>query len=77
MRNAAQRTIEVWADWAGLGGPIALGTLYATPARGKEIFSCEYDPQWLKSGHAQLLDPSLSLFSGPLTILTLYRTATA
>jgi serine/threonine-protein kinase HipA len=42
-----------------------LGLLTATPARGKEIFAFEYDPTWLVSGHAQTLDPSLRLFSGP------------
>jgi serine/threonine-protein kinase HipA len=42
-----------------------MGILYATPARGKEIFSFEYDPAWLKSGNAQNLDPALALFTGP------------
>ena len=42
-----------------------MGTLYATPSRGKEVFSFEYDPAWLKSSHALTLDPSLGLFSGP------------
>src|SRR5579871_5323687 len=65
MKPTGQRAIEVWADWVGLGQPTHLGVLYATPARGKEIFSVEYDPLWLKSGHAQSLDPSLLLFPGP------------
>ena len=42
-----------------------MGTLFATPARGKEIFSFEYDPDWLSGPHAQSLDPSLSLFERP------------
>ena len=65
MKPPVQRVIEVWADWATLGQPTRLGTLTATPARGKEIFAFEYDPAWLKSSHAQSLDPSLRLFSGP------------
>jgi serine/threonine-protein kinase HipA len=65
MKSAGQRVIEVWADWIGLPEPRRLGTLYATPARGKEIFSFEYDPHWLQSGVAQSLDPALRLFAGP------------
>ena len=42
-----------------------MGTLYASSSRGKEIFSFEYDPSWLKSPHAQVLDPNLMLFAGP------------
>ena len=34
-----------------------MGALTATPARGKEIFAFEYNSVWLKSGHAQVLDP--------------------
>ena len=60
-----QRAIEVWADWAGMGRPQRVGTLYATPARGKEIFSFEYAPEWLRSEYAQGLDPALLQFTGP------------
>ncbi|MCP4699838.1 MAG: type II toxin-antitoxin system HipA family toxin [Gammaproteobacteria bacterium] len=42
-----------------------MGNLFATPSRGKEIFSFEYDPDWLNSSHAQSLDPSLRLYGGP------------
>lgn len=41
-----------------------MGVLNATPSRGKEIFSFEYEKNWLKSSHAQILDPSLGHFSG-------------
>lgn len=64
MSKEDQRVIEVWADWAELGGPTFMGTLFATPARGKEIFSFEYDAGWLGSAHAQSLDPALQLFGG-------------
>lgn len=60
-----QRTIEVVADWADLGGPTLMGHLTATPARGKEVFAFAYDKEWLASGARQQLDPSLALFSGP------------
>jgi serine/threonine-protein kinase HipA len=65
MNTAGQRTLEVWADWIGLEQPQRLGTLSASPARGKEIFSFEYDEGWLQSGEAQNLDPALRFFTGP------------
>lgn len=42
-----------------------MGRLFATPARGKEIFSFEYDPAWFRSDHRTLLDPNLGLYGGP------------
>ncbi len=65
MSKSTQLSIEVWADWASLEGPQFMGRLFATPSRGKEIFSFEYDADWLKSPHAGSIDPSLSLFAGP------------
>jgi serine/threonine-protein kinase HipA len=65
MRVNVQRCIEVWADWTELNGPLFLGTLCAIPAKGKEIFSFEYDRDWLRSGQAQTLDPALSFYPGP------------
>lgn len=56
--------IYVYADWIGLEGPHLMGTLTANRMRGKEIFSFQYDDDWLKSGKARILDPALSLFSG-------------
>jgi len=64
-KRQAQKTIQVYADWEGLSGPIVMGKLYATPVRGKEVFSFEYDSSWLKSSHAQILDPNLGFYSGP------------
>ncbi len=42
-----------------------MGTLLATPSRGTEIFSFEYDAGWLATASARSLDPSLGLFRGP------------
>ncbi len=42
-----------------------MGLLYATLARGKQIFSFEYDRAWLQANHAVPLDPSLRLAPGP------------
>ncbi|NQY09284.1 MAG: type II toxin-antitoxin system HipA family toxin [Flavobacteriales bacterium] len=41
-----------------------MGTLHSDRLKGKEIFSFEYDEDWLKNGLSQLLDPSLQLYSG-------------
>ncbi|MCC7386515.1 MAG: type II toxin-antitoxin system HipA family toxin [Deltaproteobacteria bacterium] len=59
-----RRTVEVVADWAGLGGPLRMGLLHATPSRGKEILAFEYDQAWLDSKNALALDPSLRMHQG-------------
>ncbi len=63
--KSEQRSIIVYADWPGLECPTTMGTLLSTRTRGKEIFSFEYNDDWLKSGKAQNIDPDLVLFSGP------------
>ncbi len=65
-----RRTVEVWADWHGLPRATRIGGLFATPSRGKEIFSFEYDRDWLDAGHAQSLDPALQLVRGPQYVTT-------
>lgn len=62
---AERRSIEVWAEWEGLPTAQKMGLLHATPSRGKEVFSFEYDEAWLASPHALALDPSLQLSRGP------------
>ena len=59
-----KRVVFVYADWEGLKGPILMGTLSASHLRGKEIFSFEYNNDWLKSEYVQILDPDLQLYSG-------------
>jgi serine/threonine-protein kinase HipA len=61
----SRRDIYVFADWDGVNGPQPMGVLHSELLRGKEVFSFEYDPLWLQSGFAQVLDPDLELFSGP------------
>lgn len=61
----ARRDLFVYADWAELQGPHLMGVLTSTLLRGKELFSFEYNRDWLASGHAQTLDPDLQLYSGP------------
>lgn len=60
-----RKTIYVFADWFGLEKAQLMGTVLAAPSRGKEIFSFQYDPAWVKSGHAYGLDPKLGLVAGP------------
>jgi serine/threonine-protein kinase HipA len=62
---ADRRAVEVNADWLGLAGPRLMGTLYVTPARGRDVFSFEYDQAWLDLGVAGDLDPALRLAPGP------------
>lgn len=54
----------VYAHWHPMSTPIKMGVLSAEYVRGSEIFSFEYDEQWLKSAYAQQLDPDLSLYTG-------------
>lgn len=57
--------ILVFADWEELPNSIQIGVLHADIVRGKEVFSFEYNDEWLKAPQAQLLDPDLQLFAGP------------
>ncbi|MEQ9062797.1 MAG: HipA domain-containing protein [Vicingaceae bacterium] len=59
-----RRTIYVYADWLGIEGPVLMGELYSELLRGKEVFSFEYEKEWINSSHAQLLDPELQLYKG-------------
>ena len=58
-----ERHIYVYAHWTPLKQPTLMGHLYATRLRGKEIFSFEYEREWLKT-LTFLLDPDLHLFVG-------------
>ncbi len=58
------RRIYVYADWQELEGPMLMGVLAAERLRGKEVFSFEYDKDWLSSKFVQVLDPDLQLYAG-------------
>lgn len=64
MNKISRQRIEVYAHWVGLSEPTLMGTLHATPSRGKEIFSFEYNSDWLRNNQAHALDPSLQLLQG-------------
>ena len=61
---SSDKKILVYADWTGLESPQSIGILYAAFVRGKEIFSFEYNKNWLQSSCVQEIDPDLGLFTG-------------
>ena len=58
------QTIYAYFDDFRVDSPIRMGCLFAQPSRGKEIFSFEFDSEWLKTPYCRLLDPDLQLFKG-------------
>lgn len=59
------KEIEVFADWVGLPSTLKMGVLRSEKSKNEEIFSFEYNNEWLSSGFAQEIDPDLKLFTGP------------
>jgi serine/threonine-protein kinase HipA len=57
-------TIRVYDHREVFDKPILMGKLYAVKSKGKEIFSFEYENNWLRQYHGAGLDPHLQLFSG-------------
>ena len=63
-KQNSKRSLLVYAHWQGLDEPSLMGILHSERLRGKEVFSFEYEENWLRKGPAQLLDPDLQLYSG-------------
>src|SRR5690606_31429766 len=63
--NRNGKEILVFADWKEVRTPTRIGILTAQLTRGHEIFSFEYDKNWIHTKFAILLDPELQLYSGP------------
>ena len=63
-KKDARKDIFVYADWKEIGGTKLMGVLHSELLRGKEIFSFEYDQEWLQEEFAQVIDPDLNLYSG-------------
>ncbi|MEO5600883.1 MAG: HipA domain-containing protein [Cyclobacteriaceae bacterium] len=61
----SQRSIYTYANWDGIDEPKLLGMLHSNLARGNEIFSFEYNDEWLEGKFSQNLDPDLQHYSGP------------
>ena len=57
--------IYVYAHWAGMKNPEAIGILSAHQGKGRKSFSFEYTEAWLKGKNLFLLDPDIGLYSGP------------
>ena len=64
MKRSESLVIYVFADWLGLDNHLLMGVLNVDNVRGKEIFSFEYNRNWLNDQHAFILDPNLQLFLG-------------
>jgi len=65
MENSQEnRSVQVYAHWSGMENPVLMGVLHSSRLKGKEIFSFEYDKEWLLGGSSHTLDPNLQLFSG-------------
>ncbi|MDR1981709.1 MAG: HipA domain-containing protein [Tannerellaceae bacterium] len=61
---AQHKEICVYLDWADRETPIFMGLLHSEMMRGKEVFSFENDPEWLKCSAFRALDPDLGQFAG-------------
>jgi len=59
------KEILVYADWKDLPKRFIMGSLRVELSKGEEIFSFEYNKEWLQSGFAQNIDPDLKLYAGP------------
>ena len=59
-----KRLISVYAHWQGMEEAFLIGALHSERLKGKEIFSFEYNEDWLQNGFSHLLDPNLQLYSG-------------
>lgn len=64
MMPNEQRTVFVYDDFS-FSDPVMLGILYVNAIRGSEVYSFEYDKDWLaKTGFSLNLDPELQLVAG-------------
>ncbi len=59
-----KKDILVYTHGIGQIEPVLMGILSATIVRGKEVFSFEYDHDFLKTDFAFEIDPNLKLFKG-------------
>ena len=65
MAERQRESAWVTLDAAELGPPAPVGVLHHERVRGKSALSFEYEPTWLASGGAFMLDPRLELYDGP------------
>ena len=60
----SSRKIYVYADWYTLEAPTLMGVLSSDVIRAKEVFSFDYDKDWVSNPEFRLLDPDLRQFTG-------------
>ena len=59
-----EKIIYVYADWMNKL-PVLMGRLYVNAGRGKELYSFEYNKDWIRSADASFVfDPDLRLYEG-------------
>lgn len=61
---AQNRDLFVYIDLEDSDSPVFMGMLHCEMLRGKEVFSFENDPEWLRDRRARVVDPDLALFVG-------------
>jgi serine/threonine-protein kinase HipA len=61
---SSKKNIKIFAHWKEFEKPMLMGILNASMLRGKQLFSFEYDEQWLKKQQFCPLDPNLGLYRG-------------
>ena len=62
--SAMDKKIYVYYDGEQVSAPVLMGALESVTLRGKEVFSFEFDDNWLQGRLARSFDPDLQLFSG-------------
>ena len=63
--NRSPDMVAVFADLDRFPEPCRMGSLRRQTSRGSEVFSFEYDREWLKTAYAFSFDPDLALVQGP------------
>lgn len=68
MKN--EKIIWVYANWESIENPQLMGCLLAQKIRGREVFSFEYNENWLKENFSSFyLDPNLGFYKGKQFLL--------
>lgn len=60
----SERIIQVYADWEGLRTPALMGRLAALQSHGSELYSFEFDGEWLSGKYNFTPDPYLQNLPG-------------
>lgn len=60
-----EKRMHVYYDGIQVNAPVPMGTLDAVVLRGKEVYSFQFDEDWLRGRLARSFDPDLQLFPGP------------